>query len=119
MVEKKPDLDQAEFMDQGPKAESLPSTASQALAEDSEHLMGELATAWTRRWPVAAELEGVWPWLHVEKRIPKGGRAFALSLRFIPGHSKGSLRVSPGLECKWRISCLSRRTGKRSFPVTS
>lgn len=118
---KKPDLDQAEFMDQGPRSrESAIHGTSQALAEDSEHLMGELATAWTRRWPVASELERSLALASRRKRDSKEGRGFC---SLSGGSSRGTLREvcesAPGLECKWRISCLSRRTGKRSFPVTS
>lgn len=94
---KKPDLDQAEFMDQGPRSrESAIHGTSQGLAEDSEHLMGELATAWTRRWPVASELERSLALASRRKRDSKAGEGLLLSLwGFIPGHSKGSLRVSP------------------------
>lgn len=84
-----------EFMDQGPRSrESAIHGTSQALAEDSEHLMGELATAWTRRWPVASELERSLALASRRKRIPRRG-GLLLSGVLIPGHSKGSCELGP------------------------
>lgn len=108
-------------MDQGPGGrESAIHGTSQGLAEDSEHLMGELATAWTRRWPIASELERSLALASRRKRDSKVGRGFC---SLSGGSSQGTLREvcesAPGLECKRSISCLSRRASMHSFPVTS
>ena len=53
-----PDLDRAEFMDQGLRSrESALHDTAQGLVGNSESLKGELATARTRRWSIASEQE--------------------------------------------------------------